>query len=153
MTMVAQNDSIEFKQHWFAFVGKPWLALLIMSLLLRWLAAHPQTIPLHNTVIEIILSYSGVLILIAIAFALLSLGSWGVSKTTIAENQIIHRVAFNEERIPIYALQDVRVTRSFCGVLLGYGTITLDSGRQEEILTYVPSVDDVVSMLNPWRRR
>ena len=56
-------------------------------------------------------------------------------------------VPFMKNQIPIRAIQDIRMERPGLGLFLGYGTIVVDAGRQEESLYYVPQVTRFVELI------
>jgi len=147
-------DVLEFRQHWMAVVGRPWVVLLIVSITLHWMVIHPHH-PFWHTLKPFypILRFNNIGTIIALIWGALTVSMWGINRIQIGQNQLVYRNGFNQNRIPIFAIQDVQVIRPIMGMILGYGTLVIDAGRQEERLSFVPAIDHVVDLLNPWNRR
>ena len=52
-----------------------------------------------------------------------------------------------ENRIPLSAIQDLQVSRSAFGLLLGYGTLVVSSGRTRETLPFIPEPQEVADAI------
>lgn len=66
---------------------------------------------------------------------------WQVSALEIARGNVSWKLGIvSENRIPLSAIQDLQISRSFGGLLFGYGTLVIRSGFATERLPFIPNV-------------
>jgi len=151
------------RQHWMAFVRPGPAIMSALSLILVWAAMSPGTVMrlLHVTsdspepVLVILQAFyghgalcAGVPLAIAAFMVLTSWGLWFISYFEVDDYGFTYKIGpFVQNTIPLRAIQDIRMSRSALGVLFGYGTLTVDSGREEETLCFVPEIDEFVAAL------
>jgi Bacterial PH domain len=79
---------------------------------------------------------------------LTSFGLWSMSYFEVDDYGFTYKIGpFVQNAIPLRAIQDIRTSRSALGLLFRYGTLIVDSGREEETLRYVPRIDEFVDAL------
>jgi uncharacterized membrane protein YdbT with pleckstrin-like domain len=96
-------------------------------------------------------------IVLVVALLILNVGRWMLSTVSLTDEFLIERDGpFAESQIPLHAIQDARLSRPFLGLLFGYGTLTVLSGRTSETLAYLPNPVSFLKALDermaPWRR-
>jgi hypothetical protein len=150
-------------QHWIILVRPGLVIMTALGVILVWAAMSPGTVVsiLHITsdspepALAILRGFYEHRILCAgapLAFAsfmfLTSWGLWSLSYFEVDDYGFTYKVGpFAQNTIPLRAIQDIRTSTSALGLLLGYGTLVVDSGREEETLTYVPGIDEFVDAL------
>lgn len=66
---------------------------------------------------------------------------WQFSILEVAQGTVSWRLGIvSENRIPLAAIQDLQISRSFGGLVFGYGTLVIRSGFAIERLPFVPNV-------------
>lgn len=103
--------------------------------------------------------YAHSLFFVAIPFAIATIMTfvawtwWRISYFQIDEYGITYKMGpFQSNTIPLRNVQDIRSTRGMLGVIFGYGTLIVDSGRMEETLSFVPDIDDFIAAFRQPRR-
>jgi hypothetical protein len=85
---------------------------------------------------------------IAAFMFLTSWGLWSMSYFEVDDYGFTYKIGpFAQNTIPLRAIQDIRTSTSPVGLLFGYGTLIVDSGREEETLRYVPRLEEFVGAL------
>lgn len=75
---------------------------------------------------------------------------WSISYFKVDSYGLTYEMGpFIKNTIPLRAIQDIRVSRSLLGIFMGYGTLVVDAGREEEALLLVPHVNDFMNALRP----
>lgn len=150
--------------HWAYLVSPSAVLLALIAIVLLWAVHHQATIAAHlpslvGPVLRSAVRRFGLLAVLACAglsgFIFLGrLGWWQLSLIEIDDANLIFRLGpFSENRIPLRAIQDIQVTRSLLGLILGYGTLLVDAGREEEVLAFMPDVDAITDALAWYRRQ
>ena len=89
------------------------------------------------------------------AFMILTTWSlWFISYIEVDDYGLTYRTGpFTQNTIPLRAIQDIRINTSPLALLFGYGTLIVDSGREEETLFYVPRIAEFAAALrgSPYR--
>lgn len=136
--------------HPFLIVGLQWLNLHIRGTRLFGFA-----LPLSHANVSAILDLLSLAIFIWLLLALVvRFLTWQFNDIRVNNDYLIYRTwPTAEDRIPLWGIQDVSIRRTGLGLLLGYGTLAVDSGRACEVLTYVPNVEWVASHLRPSEQR
>jgi len=75
-------------------------------------------------------------------------GVWSISFFEVDDYAFTYRTGpFGQNTIPLRAIQDIRTNTSPLGLIFGFGTLIVDSGRTEETLDYVPRLDEFLAAL------
>jgi hypothetical protein len=154
---------IRKRQHWIILIRPVLVIMTALGVILVWAALSPGTVIrlLHVTsdspevVLAILRGFyehrilcAGVPLAIAAFMFLTSWGLWSMSYFEVDDYGFTYKVGpFAQNTIPLRAIQDIRTSTSALGLLLGYGTLIVDSGREEETLRYVPGIDEFVDAL------
>jgi hypothetical protein len=154
---------IKVRQHWLALMH-PWVFIFLAAgLVMIWAAASPAFSEFMWSVTQVLPDGLQVLLIKAwpyrfvlpfLSFALAGgvlLIYWSVWQFTyfqVDEGSVTYSIGpFYQNTIPRGAIQDIRKMATPFGYMFGYGTVVLDAGRQEEVLTFVPRVDEFVAAL------
>lgn len=130
-----------------------WLVLAIIAAVLRvrfgdhpvWLANLHTPISLQHVAIVL----DSIITMLVITGIL----AWQSQSFQIADGYLVVQTlaGLHDDHIPLHAIQNIQVTRSLLGMLLGFGTVTVDSGRVEVALPFVPDCEAFVSRLHAAR--
>ena len=154
---------IRARQHWMIFVRPGPVTMVLSGLILTWAALSPASVStlLHITraspafILEILRTFyenrvlcAGVPLALAALMILTTWGVWSISFFEVDDYAFTYRTGpFVQNTVPLRAIQDIRTNTSVLGLMFGYGTLILDSGRTEEILDYVPRLDEFITAL------
>lgn len=157
-------DGIVVHRHWLSIFDPPlWVIAGIAAVAIAFAIGHPQVLrgvgqPLYG-VLRGYLVHFGVttvntLGVLSFLGGLGAIGSWAMSTVGIDETNVIYRQGpFSEVRVPRYSVQEVGIERPMLGMIFGYGTLTVMSGREVEHLTYIPDIDEIAGSIVPEGRR
>lgn len=154
---------IRARQHWMVFVRPGPVFMIVVGSILAWAAISPVTAlaMLHVTrsspsfVLWMFREfYENRIICVGVPLAiggfmiLTAWGLWFISYFVVDDYGLTYRTGpFGENTIPLRAIQDIRTSTSPLGLMFGYGTLVVDSGREEERLFYVPRISEFVAAL------
>lgn len=157
-------QGVRWRFHWasVAFDG-PTLLLAVLTIGLAWVSLHVGEIGAgarsewrlpFGSVIAWLQYYHvrviGVGVCLTAAALLVSLLRWSVSFIEISPTAITYRLGpFRSNQVPLRAIQDMRTGQDLIGLMLNYGTLIIDAGRNEERLPYVPHFRAAVAALQP----
>lgn len=143
------------RQHWIVLVRPAALALFGIAVLMVWMLANPVAVVhgLHLSSatpgIGLVRSfyahgavYTALPLIGAMLVTLSAWSWWSISYFELDGYTLSYKLGpFFSNRIPLRSVQDIRVARPLIGICLGYGTLTIDAGLQEQTLNHVPDVD------------
>jgi Bacterial PH domain len=154
---------IRRRRHWIVLVRPGPVIMTALGLILAWAALSPGTVIrlLHVTsdspepvlgILQAFYEHGTLCAALPLAIAsfmfLISWGLWSMSYFEFDDYGFTYKIGpFAQNTIPLRAIQDIRTNRSALGLLFGYGTLIVDSGREEETLRYVPRIDEFVATL------
>ena len=79
---------------------------------------------------------------------LVTWSSWAFTYLELDGAALTYRLGpFSANSIPRRAVQDVSFTKGIGGMLFGYGTLRIFSGREIETIPFVPNVEKLASLL------
>lgn len=114
-----------------AHVGEPRLAIGVARLVA---IARIWAVPAYLLIVAMIV-FSNVIV-------------WQFSVLEVAQGTVSWRLGIvSENRIPVAAIQDLQFSRSFGGLVFGYGTLVIRSGFAIERLPFVPNVAVVANAI------
>jgi len=154
---------IKVRQHWFVLCHPSIIIFLAAGLVLIWASASPSfsefmwtvTQDLPDAAQQMLVSawpyrYSLPMLSFVLAGGTFFLywSIWQFTYFQVDEGSVSYSIGpFYQNTIPRGAIQDIRKLATPFGYMFGYGTVVLDAGRQEEVLTFVPHVDEFVAAL------
>jgi hypothetical protein len=90
----------------------------------------------------------GVPCVVALMFFLGAWSWWSLTYLELDDAALTYRLGpFSTNSIPRRAVQDVSFTKGLGGMLFGYGTLRVFSGREIETIPFVPNVEHLASLL------
>ena len=154
---------LSVRQHWMALIRPGAIMMIVLGLGLLWTAANPKVIVglLHLTrqspefnLIHGYYDHPYIFVIIPFIIALFQIlmawSWWSISYFQVDNYALTYKMGpFISNTIPLRAIQDIRKTRGILGVIFGFGTIIVDSGREEEALLYVPEIDNFMDNMRP----
>ena len=85
---------------------------------------------------------------VALMFFLAAWSWWTLTYLELDDAALTYRLGpFSANSIPRRAVQDVSFTKGVGGMLFGYGTLRVFSGREVETIPFVPNVENIASLL------
>jgi hypothetical protein len=85
---------------------------------------------------------------VALLFFLAAWSWWRLTYLELDDAALTYRLGpFSANSIPRRAVQDVSFTKGVGGMLFGYGTLRVFSGREVETIPFVPNVENIASLL------
>jgi uncharacterized membrane protein YdbT with pleckstrin-like domain len=92
----------------------------------------------------------GGLVAIAVFNLVMTWSWWSISYFLIEDGQLEYQLGpFISNQVPLHAIQSKDIKRGILGIIFGFGTLTIDAGRKEETLRYVPDIVNFLHCLNP----
>lgn len=148
--------SIVLRQHWASVLARNGLAAFCLIgaaavyLFFKLSPVLPRAIriPMLSELHWLNVWLVPVFVLIVGLLVVVNVSVWQLSRLSVGGGVVTW--AFGpvaENRIPLSAIQDLRVSRSAFGMLLGYGTLVLASGRTTETLPFIPDPQDVADAI------
>lgn len=155
-------SEVSTRQHWGSIVVRNnlWL-VIVLGAVVTWGVLHyapglPSRLPWKSRealalahAVATLQKYTVPAYLVIVAIVLVSnVVVWSCSTLQVAGGNVSWRVGIvSETRIPLGAIQDLQISRSFGGLLFGYGTLTIRSGLAMERLPFVPNVAAIANVI------
>jgi hypothetical protein len=151
---------MRFRRHWLSIFNPTWSGLLVAAVLCcvflpgQLRQAWPTLRPflphgLRISVVSAMLSYAIFCLLVfGVMSFLTALGWWYFTRIVLDEVWLTVRMPLASNSIPLAAIQDVQTARPMVGVLFGYGTLIIMSGKETENIDFVPDVESVARTLS-----
>lgn len=154
---------ISVRQHWMALVRPGAIIMIILGFAVLWATNNPKIIVnlLHVTqhsaeygaVREFYMHkwiYAAIPFGIALLIFIYNWLNWSIAFIEVDNDYIKYKLGpFSENRISLYAIQDSKKQMGLLGLIFGYGTLVIESGREVETLTYVPDINNFLEALKP----
>lgn len=158
--MTGQSEPILFttRLHWASLIDRRLLPHVVIIVASRWLDMNLHgnqilgvALPWPSNDINAVLNIISLLAFLWLGLTILSRWlNFSFNALYITPTLFIYRLwPVSEDRIPLWAIQDVSIRKGGLGLFLGYGTLIIDSGRTSEVLTFIPDVDYVANQLRP----
>lgn len=148
--------------HWAMLVQFHWILIWLLCIGALWALGNPHAVitTLHLTTatpgigaIQALYGpwrgFASMMLLLCMFLAVAGPWTWwAITYYEIDGDYLIWSIGpFQQNQIPISKIQDIQVLRGALALILGYGTLMIDSGRAQVFLKFLPQPNEFLNRL------